>query len=259
MKSKLFTYLSLMGLMMTSCFAATGNNGVSVNNGKDSDATVKKEIKTASFDEIEAAQGIKVIVSQGQFPGKVSVATTPSAEEYLQVKVNDGKLKVYYDTKSMTGKKIKGPSIITVVIPELEEADLSSGSSLLLKGAFKSSQKMDFDLSSGSNLKIESLSCKELSLETSSGANAMVENFEGDLDADSSSGSSISVKEARGGVFSVDASSGSSISLQSKESVEIRASASSGASVSLAGRTERISKHSSSGGSINVSGLSYSR
>lgn len=259
MNAKLITSLAVLAMTLSSCIVATGNNGVSVNNGKDSDATVKKEIKVSSFDEIQASQGIKVIVSQGQFSGKVSVATTPSAEEYLQVKVNDGTLKVYYDNKAMTGKKIKGPSIITVTIPELEEADLSSGANLLLKGSFNSSRKMDFDLSSGSYLKIEDLSCAELSIDASSGANATVENINGDLDADSSSGSSISVKEARGRVFSVDASSGSSISLKSNQSDEIRASASSGASISLSGRTERLSKQASSGGSVSTSGLSNAR
>lgn len=245
-----------MAMMLSSCIVATGNNGISINNGKDSDATVKKEIKVAAFDEIQASQGIKVIVTQGKFPGKVSVATTPSAEKYLQVKVNDGTLNVYYDNKDISGKKIKGPSIISVTLPELEEADLSSGANMLLKGSFTSSKKMEFDLSSGSYLKIENLSCGLLSLDTSSGANATVVNLNGDLDADASSGSSISIKEASGKVMSVDASSGSSISLQSNKSDEIRASASSGASISLSGRTERLSKQASSGGSVNCHDLS---
>ena len=255
MRIKFLSAFALLAMMLSGCIVATGNNGISVNNGTDSDATVKKEVKISAFDEIKVSQGIKVIVYQGEFPGKVSVATTPSAQDFLQVKVDDGTLKVYYDNKDMATKKIKGPSIITVTIPELEEADLSSGSSLVLSGAFKSKGKMDFDLSSGSYLKIENLTCAKLSLNTSSGANATVVNFRGDLDADSSSGSSISVKEAVGGVMTVDASSGSSISLKSNESDEIRASASSGASISLSGRTERLTRQASSGGSVNSSGL----
>ena len=245
-------------ILMTGCFTVTSGN-VSVNNGKESDATVKKEIKVGSFNEIEASQGISVIVSQGQYPGKVSIATTPSAENYLCVKVDQGKLKAYYDNKSMSGKKIKGPSIITVTIPQLDEADLSSGAYLKLKGDFKSNCKMEFDLSSGSSLTIDDLTCSTLSLETSSGSNATVVNFKGNLDADSSSGSSISIKEASGDIMTVDASSGSSITLKSNQSDEIRASASSGGSISLSGRTVKISKHASSGGSVNTSGLTYSR
>lgn len=258
MKKRLMLLVPLTLMLLTGCFTVTSGN-VSVNNGKDSDATVKKEIKISSFNEIEASQGIKVIVSQGQFTGTVSVATTPSAEKYLCIKAEGGTLKAYYDNKSMAGQKIKGPSIITVVIPELSEADLSSGASMLLKGSFNSNQKMEFDLSSGSNLKIDDLNCGCLSIDTSSGASATVVNLVGNLNADSSSGSSISIKEARGGVFTVDASSGSSISLNSNQSDEIRASASSGASVSLSGRTVKLSKQASSGGSVSTSGLTNSR
>lgn len=259
MKTRILSVLAVMAMTLSSCIIATGNNGVSVNNGSDSDATVKKEINVASFNEIEASQGIKVVVSQGKFPGKISVATTPSAEQYLKVKVNEGTLKVCYENKSMATTKIKGPSIITVTIPELEEADLSSGANLLLKGAYFSNSKMDLDLSSGSYVKIENLSCRELSLDVSSGANATVENFKGNLDADASSGSAISIKQATGGIFTLDASSGASISLNSKSSEEIRSSASSGGSVSLSGRTERLSKQASSGGSVNSSKLTQSK
>lgn len=258
MKTKLLSGLALISMMLTGCITATSGN-VSVNNGKDSEATIKKEIRVASFNEIEASQGIKVIVSQGQYAGKVSVATTPSAEKYLCVRVDNGTLKAYYDNKSMTGKKIKGPSIITVTLPELDEVDLSSGAYLLLKGSFKSNSKMDFDLSSGSAINIENLSCISLSIDTSSGANATVQKLNGDLDADSSSGSSISVKEAAGRILSVEASSGSSITLRSNNSEKIEASASSGASITLSGSTGRLNKESSSGGSVSTSDLSYSK
>ena len=245
--------LALMGILLTSCFTATGIN---INNGKDSDATVKKVVKTAYFNEIQATQGIKVIVSQGEFPGNVSIATTPSAEEYLQVKVSDGKLKIYYDNKNAKGT-IKGPSIITVTVPELEEANLSSGAYLLLKDAFTTTNKMEFDLSSGSDLRIENLSCPNLSIETSSGSSADVENFKGNLDADSSSGSSINIASAEGGDFEFDASSGSSISAYSVKSSSINAMASSGASVTLTGKTNRLIEKTSSGGSVMTTKLSY--
>lgn len=255
MNTKFLSCFALIAMILTGCITAISGN-VSVNNGNDSDATVKKEIKLGSFNEIEVSQGIKVIVTQGKYQGKVSVATTPSAEEYLIVKVEKGMLKAYYDTSSAKVKKIKGPSIINMTVPELEEANLSSGANLLLNGSFNSTKKMEFDMSSGSYLKIENLTCGELSINSSSGSNATIVNFKGDLDADSSSGSSISVKEATGGVITVDASSGSSISLRSNKSDEIRASASSGASISLSGRTEKLSKTASSGGRVNTSDLS---
>lgn len=251
MKAKLLSSLALMGLMLTSCFTVTSGN---VNNGKDSDATVKKEISLSKFDEIHASQGIKVIVNQGKYPGKVAVATTPSAEKFLKVTVSDGTLNAYYDNKTMVGN-IKGPSIITVTIPELEEADLSSGAFIEVKGAFNSSNQMEFDLSSGSALNIENLTCAKLSIDTSSGASATVHSLNGNLKADASSGSSISVKTVEGGYLEFGASSGASISAKSVKSSSIKANASSGGSISLSGKTDRLDKSTSSGGSVNTSGL----
>lgn len=253
MKIKLLSSIALMGLMLTSCFTVTSGN---INNGKDSDATVKKEIKTATFNEIQASQGIKVIVSQGKFPGKISVATTTSAEKYLQVKVSDGKLKVCYDNKSFKGT-IKGPSIITITVPALEEVDLSSGASFLLKDNFTSTQNMEFDLSSGSSLNIENLSCPNLSVETSSGASATVGSVKGNLECDASSGSSIEIASAEGGVFEFKASSGADIDADSLKSSSIKASASSGGSISLSGKTNALDKKTSSGGSVRTSKLNF--
>ncbi len=252
-KTVLFSF-GIIAMMLTSCISAIGGN-VSVNNGKDSDATVKKEIKLGSFNEIEAAQGIKVVVSQGKYLGKVSVATTPSAEEYLQVKVEEKTLKVYYENNSKGDHKIKGPSIITVTVPQLDEVDLSSGAYFFLKGSFNSASKMEFDLSSGSSVNIENLICQDLSIDSSSGAAANVEYFKGNLEADSSSGSSINIAKADGGSFDFSASSGSSINANSVTTTSIKASASSGASINLSGKTERLSKKSSSGGSVNTGSL----
>lgn len=252
MKVKLLPSLVLMGLMLTSCFTVT--SGSVINDSKDSDATVKKEISLSSFDEIQASQGIKVVVNQGQYTGKVSIATTPSAEKYLKVTVSDGKLMAYYDNINMNGK-IKGPSIITVTIPEIEEADLSSGACMHLKGVFNSNCDIMFDLSSGSAIKVENLTCSKLSIDTSSGSSATIESLMGDLKAEASSGSSISVSAVDGDNLKFSASSGASISANSVKSGSIKANASSGGAISLSGKTDSLTKRTSSGGSVNTSGL----
>lgn len=252
MKVKLLSSLGLMGLMLTGCFTVTSGN--IINNGKDSDATVKKEINLSSFDEIQVSQGIKVVVNQGQYTGKVSVATTPSAENYLKVTVSDGTLKAYYDNKSMKGK-IKGPSIIYVTIPEIEEADLSSGAYMHLKGMFNSNGNVEFDLSSGAAINVDNLTCSKLSIDTSSGSSATIESLRGNLDAESSSGSSLSVVAVDGDNLKFAASSGASISANSVKSGSIKARASSGGSISLSGKADSLDKSTSSGGSVNTSGL----
>lgn len=253
MKTRLLSCIALMGLMLSGCLTVTSGN---INNGKDSDATVKKQISLPVFNEISAAQGIKVIVNQGPYSGQVAVATTPSAEKYLKVTSDGGTLSVRYDNNKIK-ENIKGPSIITVTIPRLEEADLSSGAYMLVKGSFSSDEKMEFDLSSGATLNIESLTCSKLSIETSSGASASVAALHGSLEADASSGSSIDVDEAMGGDFELSVSSGADIEVNSVQSASIKASASSGGSIKLSGKTDRLSKKASSGGSVKTSKLTF--
>lgn len=243
-------------MLLTGCLAVTSGN-VSINNGKDSDATIKKELKMPAFKEIKACQGIKVIVEQGAYKGKVAVATTESAEKYLEVSVENGTLTARYESKGEGYKKIKGPSIITVMVPELKEADMSSGAYLELKGNFKSASDIEFDLSSGAALQIENLTCPEVSIQTSSGSTANAEKLKCDLDAQSSSGSAISVKQIEGGAISLEASSGSSLTVNAATSTSIKADASSGGSINVSGMTEKFKKSESSGGSVNHSGLSY--
>ncbi|MDE6342550.1 MAG: DUF2807 domain-containing protein [Muribaculaceae bacterium] len=256
MKLKLLFSLPLISVLLTGCFAVTSGN-VSINNGKDSEATIKKELKMPAFNEIKACQGIKVIVEQGAYKGTISVATTASAEKYLDVKVENGTLTARYENKGEGYKKIKGPSIITVVIPELKEADTSSGAYLELKGKFTSKSDIEFELSSGSALNIDNLSAPEVSIQTSSGSSAIVENLKCSLDAESSSGSSIIVNHLEGDAISLEASSGSSLTVSAVKANSIKADASSGGSINVSGKTEKFKNSASSGGSVNYSGLSY--
>ncbi len=245
-------------MLLTGCFAVTsGNYNISINNGSDADATIKKELKLPAFNEISVQQGIKVIVEQGAYKGSIAVATTPSAEKYLDVSVENGTLTARYHNLDKGNKKIKGPSIITVVIPELNEAELSSGSYLELKNNFTSNSNMEFEISSGSALCIENLSAPAVSIEASSGASADISNLKCNLDAESSSGSSISVKQVSGGAISLEASSGSSVTVNAVTSTSIKAEASSGGSINVSGKTQKFKKSATSGGSVNHSGLSY--
>lgn len=258
MKKELLLLAPVLMMLLTGCMTVTGGN-VSIKNGEESDATVKKEIKLPGFNEIEASQGIKVIVTQGKYQGKVMVATTPTAEEYLKVIVEKGILKVYYETQSVKVVNIKGPSIINITIPQIKEGRISSGASLTIKDKFVSDNKMEFNLSSGSSLKIDNLSCNELELDTSSGSEATVQNLNGNLDADSSSGSSINVNGIEGGNVEISASSGSGIYLKSIFSASIAAEASSGGSVTLSGKTGNLSKNTSSGGRVNANDLKITK
>ncbi len=278
MKAKLLSGLSLMALLLTSCFTMTGGN-VSINNGDESEATVKKQVKIGEFKEIEASRGIKIVFTQGSNPGVASVATTPSAEKYLKVRVKDNTLEAYYESSDNPLKEIKGPSIITVSSPTLTEVELSSAASLEIKGNFESSNQLVLDMSSAASFQANSLQCAQLGIDITSASSISIDKLNGDLIADLSSASSLNINSIDANNISLDASSASKIDVDNVKANKIIADASStskinldnikattisvdatsASKITLAGNTQRLNHDSSSGAKVNYGNLKINK
>lgn len=257
MKAKLLSGLPLMALLMTSCYATIGGN-VSVNNGDESDATVKKEVKIGDFDEIEASRGIKIVFTQGNNPGVAHIATTPSAEKFLKVRVNGNTLEAFYETSDNSPKEIKGPSIIAVSSPTLTGVELSSAASLEIKGTFKSSNTLFLDMSSAASLQAETLECTKLGIDSSSASSITVYNLKGSLIADLSSAASLSINSIDADNISLDASSASKIDLNNIKADKITADASSTSKINLDNiDANTISVDASSASKITLAGKAH--
>lgn len=263
-------------LLFSSCtINGIANSNVSLE-GNEAQATVKKTVKINDFNEIEASQGIKVIFVQGSNKRTAEIATTTSAEKYLKVEVKNKTLKAYYaNTEGSKNVKIKGPTIIRVSSPELNEVDLSSAAHLSIEGNLNVKGNFEIDLSSASSFDAETVSCLNLDADLSSSASAYIGKLTGNLDADISSASSISVNSMSGNLdveassaasikissiktsnICAEASSASSINIDGISGGNISASASSGAKIKLAGKADYLKHNASSGGSVNRSNLS---
>lgn len=263
-------------LLLSGCsISGIAGNNVSVE-GNDGEATVKKSVKISDFNEIEASQAIKVIYVQGKNTGIAEIATTPSAEKYLKVEVKNNTLKAYYaNPDGYKNVKIKGPSIIKVTSPTLNEVDLSSAANLTVEGDLNLKGNFELDLSSASSFNAANVSCSNFDANLSSAAKANVSSLNGSLEADLSSASSIIFDKVNGNVdletsssasiiinslkastVSAEASSAGSISISGISGGSISASASSGANINLSGKAKSLNHHNSSGGSVNFSNLS---
>lgn len=263
-------------LVISGCKASGIVNSIVSLEGNEVEATVKKTVKISDFSEIEASQGIKIIYKQGPNKHVADIATTPSAEKYLKVEVNNNTLKAYYsNNEDSRNVKIKGPTTIYVSSPELNEIDLSSAAHLSIDGTLKVNGNLEIDLSSASSLDAETVNCRNLDVDLSSSAKVYIGKLIGNLDADISSASSISVNTMEGILdtesssaaslsiksiktsnISVAASSASSVSLDGILGGKISASATSGAKIKLSGNAEYLKHNTSSGGSVNSSKLS---
>lgn len=268
-----------VSLFLNGCsISGIAGNNVSVD-GNDGEATVKKSVKITDFNEIEASQAIKVVYVQGKNTGIAEISTTPSAEKYLKVEVKDKILKVYYaNTENIKNVRIKGPSIIKVSSPLLNEVDLSSTANVTIEGDLKLKGNFELDLSSASSFNARNISCAKFDADLSSSASAKISNLNGNLEADLSSASSINFEKVKGNVdletsssasitidaltastISAEASSAGSISISGISGGSISASASSGAKINLSGKADTLSKDVSSGGSVNHSNLTLLR
>ncbi len=265
-------------LLMTGCtLNGIANSNVSIidNEGK---ATIKKTVKINDFDEIEASQGIKIIFVQAPNNGTAEIATTPSAEKYLKIEVKDKTLKAYYTNPDLKKANIKGPSIVRVSSPQINEVDLSSAANLTVEGDLKINGELEIDLSSAASLNAGTISCQKLDVETSSSASINIAGVKGDVEADASSASSISIGSAVGNLdanassaasinidalksqnISAVASSAGSINLSGISGGYVGANASSGAKITLSGKATSLNKDTSSGGSVKDKALSIAR
>lgn len=272
---KILTYIltsvSAAAMIMMGCSMTRGQ---SVTDSNIKNATVKKTVKIGNFSKIDASTGIRIVYTQGKSTGVAQIATTPSAEPYLKVYVKDGELNAHYENRG--NNNIKGPTIITVSSPDLQEVDLSSAARLQVNGDLNISGKLSLDMSSASRATFNGISAKSLEVDLSSSATVEIGSANlGKLDAEMSSASKLSVDKAiatniyletssaakinigyfNGTGLEADASSASNISVAGITTKKIYAEASSGGRVSLKGRCEYLNKDSGSGGKVDISQL----
>lgn len=187
--------------------------------------------ETQSFDlkgftRVSAAAGTTVNVSVG---GDYSVVAESSAKglERLRVEVEGDELQIGRKRNTISWGK-SDRVVVNVTMPALSGLDVSSGASLDATGVDASA--FAIDASSGGSMDVAGR-CDNLSVDVSSGGNIDAKGL-----------------ECRSAV--VDASSGGNADIFVTESVT--GDASSGGNVDVYGKPEKISKDTSSGGSISI-------
>ncbi|MDE6532289.1 MAG: DUF2807 domain-containing protein [Muribaculaceae bacterium] len=283
MKRNSFTSITLsLSMLLFGCSTGNGasiHNSISVSNGKESDATVKKKIYLGNFNKISAQQGIKIVYSQGKNPGYADIAVTPSASDYIKVYVEDGCLKAKYEGKFT---RITGPSIVHVSSPQLTEIEMSSAASLVVSSPISQKQGIDINLSSAAGVDFKRVECPYINFEMSSSSNVSIGYTTANLDMECSSASSVNIGEVRCAKADIELSSAASATIKkiANANIDLEVSsaakanihmadcktvdveASSHGNVKLSGSCRSLDKETSSGGSITVgntgSNFSYS-
>ena len=192
-------------------------------------AGAEQSFDVADFTRVAASQGVEVNVTMGSVPRVTASAETEKDLERLEIKVDDGELRIRcgsWSSSIWNWGKSYGHVSVNVVAPKLE--GLSS--------------------SSGANLTAVDISCEELSIDASSGSRLAVSGGCNEIDIDASSGASINARELEAKSVAVDSSSGANIDVYA--AMNFKGDASSGANVDVYGASQVFESDTSSGARI---------
>ena len=269
-KNLILSTLAVAAIFFIGCSMSSGS---SIHSDNSKEAKVKKSVKIGSFNKIEASSGIRVIFTQGKESGVARISTTPSAQKYLKVYVNKGKLIARYEGKG--NMNISGQTTVSVIAPDLKDIELSSAARFQANGNLDI-RNLEIDLSSAAKATFNNITATEIEIDTSSSSSVSIEKanvntFEADalsaskitvskivatkLELDASSAAKINVGYFNGTTLSTESSSGASVNASGITARNVYSEASSGGSITLKGSCEYLKKSSNSGGRINASQL----
>ena len=218
---------------------------VSCRNGVRGSGKIVKD--TRQFSEINALSvsgAIKVDVKNGAVPSLI-IEADDNIMPYVITKVSDKNLSI----------KIKGINSVRnatinvyLVVPSISKVTTSAAAEVRSDEIIKSTDKLSFNASSGSLIKIN-VDAPSVFADASSGADIILTGRSMNLTVESSSGSKVDLFALQAENASASASSGASISIYA--SVEVKANASSGGNIRYKGGAASVVKNVSSGGSVN--------
>lgn len=194
------------------------------------------------FNAVSAGNGLEIVIEQGQ-PAAVTVEADDNIQQHIKTEVKGNELRISSDVNlgNTTARKV------IVRLPEIEALESSGGCSVKSKGTLKAG-KMTLASESGSSMAV-GIVAETIKCSASSGSSMELLGKTGDLMAESSSGSSLDAAKLTAETATGEASSGSTTILNPLRA--LNATASSGASVRYVNTPEKLTKHSSSGGSVS--------
>ena len=200
------------------------------------------------FHAVKVSTGIQLILTQGNTEAVAVSATTDDHRDKIKTVVEDGVLKIYYDSDSWKfwkyGENKKLKAYVSVI--NLDGLDASAGANVKIEGTINSNN-LAVDASSGAVLN-GNLNVTKLSIDQSSGAVINLSGSVKDLTVDGSSGSVLHAYELAAENCEVDLSSGCGVQVTVKK--ELSVDASSGAYVNYKGEGVIKDIKTSSGGNV---------
>jgi hypothetical protein len=213
----------------------------SVNGNKNVVTETRKA--NGDFTKIKVSTGLDLYIIQGAIP-KIIVEADENLQDIILTEVNDGVLKIYTEKNIWRAKSRK----IYVTLKTIEEITATSGADVYTNKTINADH-IQLSTTSGANIKV-SLKAKTVESNATSGSDIEISGTTKQHNSKATSGASINAYKLKSETVNVKVSSGADINIYASKA--LTAKASSGGDIDYRGKPRKITKKSSSGGSISA-------
>ena len=204
-------------LALSVLFSAFSSCAVSQESIVPSKNYTTQKVKVGSFDGISTSSSIDVIYTQASGRPDVEIYAPDNLMEYVKVEVQDGVLKVGFQSKNKReGVNIKGKhqTEVRVSAPAVHALHASSSGDITLKTALRTSGRVSVKSSSSGDIEGSEVVCDELMVKASSSGDVVLNQVKCTLlEADASSSGDVEIKNLKAERVNGEASSSGDVIL----------------------------------------------
>ena len=181
-----------------------------------------------SFHAVKVSNGIHLILKQGNTDAVAVSASTSEFASRIRTEVENGGLRIYFDSRGMKGWNLKGKDLKAyVTIKNIDGLEANSGADATTDGNINT-DNMKITLSSGADFDGQ-ITASKLWIDQSSGSDMDIRGKVASIEIKTSSGSDFNGYDLISETCDADASSGSGIEITVNK--DLKASASSGGKI----------------------------
>ena len=211
------------------------------------DSNAEKRTLASGFTSITVSDGVDIYLTQGNEEAIAVSASDPKYMEHFKTEVENGNLKIYYDSKGLKWmgsdkRKLKA----YVSFKTLQKLNASSGASVNMKSTL-TSDKLECSFSSGATF-TGKVAVEQLSLSQSSGSSVDITGKTGRLQVEANSGAIFKGYDLETDFCNAKATSGGGVRINVNK--ELNAKANSGGGIHYKGNGVITDLSVSSGGVV---------
>jgi Putative auto-transporter adhesin, head GIN domain len=212
------------------------------------DANAQKR-SVGNFHGIEVSTGVELFLTEGVNEEVAVSASAPEFTEKLITKVENGVLKIYYDSKAGAVNKKKENKNLKAYVSykNLDKLDVTTGAAVNIKGVLRS-QALILKVNTGASAEGE-INIVKLTVEQSTGSKVNLSGKAENMNVEASTGSKFTGENITTASCSAKVSTGAKVSVMAEK--ELQAKASTGGIIKYKGGATIREVKTNTGGAVS--------